>query len=108
MAHGATSDVGLGDLMHLDGAHHAAVKAGLFDRVLEGDSVDHGGQHAHVIGGNAIHADGLLGNTAEEVPAPDDDADLTADTGDFGELLGDRPDENGINAEATAGGQGFT
>ena len=43
MAHGATANVGFGDLMHLDGAHDAAVDAALLDGVLKGDAVDDGG-----------------------------------------------------------------
>ena len=78
MAHGAAADVGLGDLVHLDGGHDAAEEAALLDGVLEGDGVDDGGEHAHVIGGDAVHVDGLLGYSAEEVASSDDDADLNA------------------------------
>ena len=82
--------------------------AGLFNCVLQGDGVDHGGQHAHVIGGDAVHAYGLLGDATEEVTAADDDADLTAGVGDLGDLLGDGLDEYRIDTETATRGQGLT
>src|SRR5438270_13744711 len=41
VAHGAAADVGLGDFVHLDGGHDAAVEPQLFDGVLEGYRVDY-------------------------------------------------------------------
>ena len=107
MAHGAAADVGLGDLVHLDGGHDAAEEAELFDGVLERDGVDDGGEHAHVVGGDAVHVDGLLGDSAEEVSAADDDADLAAEGVDGGDFGGYFVDEDGVDAEAFTSGQGF-
>ena len=76
MPHGAAANVGLGDLMHLDRGHDAAVQAALLDGVLQGDGVDDGGEHAHVVCGDAVHVDGLLGHSAKEVAAANDDANL--------------------------------
>jgi hypothetical protein len=108
VAHGAAADVGFGDLVHLDGGHDATVEAELFDGVLKGDGVDDGGEHAHVICSDAVHVDGLLGDAAEEVSASDDDADLAAEGVDGGDLRGYFMDEDGVDTEAAAGGQGFT
>jgi hypothetical protein len=41
-----------------------------------------------VVGGDAVHVDGLLGDAAEEVAAADDDADLAAEGVDGGDLGG--------------------
>jgi hypothetical protein len=60
-----------------------------------------------VVGGDAIHVDGLLGDTAEEVTSSDDDSDLAAEGVNGCELFSHFVDENGVYAEATACGQSF-
>ncbi len=77
------------------------------DGVLHGDAVDDGGEHAHVVRGDAVHVDGLRGDTAEEVAATDDDADLAAALSEFDDFTGDAGDEDGVDAEAAAGGKGL-
>jgi hypothetical protein len=52
--------------------------------------------------------DGLLGDAAKEVAAADDNADLAAGKSGLGDLVGYCIDENGVDTEATAGGQGFS
>ena len=54
MAHGAAADERLGHLVHFDGAEQTRVAAHLFERVLQGETVDHGGEHAHVVAGGAV------------------------------------------------------
>lgn len=108
MAHGAAADVGLGDFVHLDGGHDAAEEAELFDGVLKGDGVDDGGEHAHVVGGDTIHVDGLLGDSAEEVASANDDADLAAEGVNGGDFGGYFVDKDGVNAEAFACGQSLS
>ena len=49
MAHGAAADIGLTDLRHLDGRHDAGLDALFFERVLQGQGVDDGGEHAHMV-----------------------------------------------------------
>ena len=93
--------------MHLDGRHDPAVRAGLFDRVLDGQRVDDGGQHAHVVGGNAVHVLRLLGDAAKKVAAPHHDGDLDPARGDLGHLRGDLVDARDIDAETPARGQRF-
>src|SRR2546425_214428 len=71
MPHGAASDVGLGQLLHADRRHHPGIDALLFEDVLQRQGVDHGREHAHVVGGHAIHA--LLargGPGGDSPPAP--------------------------------------
>jgi len=60
-----------------------------------------------VVGSDTVHVDGLLGDATEEVTTADDDADLATEGvygGDFGS---DFVDEDGVDAEAFARGQGF-
>jgi len=108
MANRAAADVGLGDLVHLDGAHDSHMDARLLNRILQRNRVDHGRQHTHVVGCDAIHVDGLLGHPAKEVTAADDDADLAAGAGCFGDFMGNCVDEQGVDTETTACGQGFS
>jgi len=61
-----------------------------------------------VIGGNAIHVDGLLGDSAEEVAAANNDADLAAESVDGGNLRSYFMDEYGVDTEASASGKGFS
>jgi len=107
VAHGTAADVGFGDLVHLDGGHDAAEEAELLDGVLKGYCIDDCRQHAHVVGGDAVHVDSLLGDAAEEVSASDDDADLAAEGVNSGYFCGYFVDKDCINAEAFACGQGF-
>ena len=54
MTDGTATDEHLGDLPHLDGGLHAGVNVHFFERVLKGQRVDDCGEHAHVIGRNAV------------------------------------------------------
>ena len=107
VAHGAAADVRFGDLVHFDGRHDAAEETELFDGVLKGDGVDDSGQHAHVIGGDAVHVDGLLGDAAEEISSSDDDAYLAAEGVNCSDFSGDFVDEDGVDTKAFTSGQGF-
>jgi hypothetical protein len=61
-----------------------------------------------VVGGDAIHIDGLLGDSAEEVSSSDDDPDLTAESVYGCDLFGYFVDEDRIDTEAPAGSQSFS
>ncbi len=76
--YGAASDERLGHLVHLDGAHHAGEDVLLFQSVLQGQGIDDRGEHAHVVGGYAVHLLGLLGNATKEVAAANHDGDFNA------------------------------
>ena len=76
MAHGAAADVVLAHLVDADGGHHARVQPEALERVLHGERVHHGGEHAHVVAGDAIHAGAREARAAEDVAAADDDGDL--------------------------------
>src|ERR1700722_11854707 len=107
MTHGAAANVGLGYLVHLDRRHDAAMQAALLDGVLQGDGVDNGGEHAHVVCGDAVHVDGLLGYSAKEVAASDDDANLAAESVNGCNLLGYFVDKDCVDAKTAACGQCF-
>jgi len=102
------ADIRLGDLMHLDGAHDAAVEASFFDGILERDGIDDGREHSHVIGRDAVHVDGLLGDSAKEVSPSNDDPDLAAEGVGGCNLFGYFVDKYGVDTEAAACRQGFS
>jgi hypothetical protein len=52
--------------------------------------------------------DGLLGDAAKEVAAANDDANLTAGAGCFGDFMGHCVDEQSVDTETPASGQGFS
>lgn len=60
-----------------------------------------------MIGGYAVHIDGLLRDAAKEVPAADDDGDLAAQGVNRGNLLGDLVDKHRVDTETASGCQGF-
>jgi hypothetical protein len=68
--HGAAPDEGLGDLGHLDAAHDPGLAPELLEGVLQGEGVDGGGQHAHVVGAGAVHALGEPATPRKMLPPP--------------------------------------
>src|SRR5262249_40634963 len=73
-------DVRLGDRLHAHGGLQARLAFEAFEGVLEGEAVQHGCQHAHVVGGRFLDdfpASGELLAT-EDVARPDDDGELYA------------------------------
>ena len=95
---GATANIGLADLVHLDGAHHAAGNIVVLEGILQGKRVHNGCQHAHVIGLGAVHATGSAGHAAENVAAADNDADLMANGEQLLDLLGKMVGNLGVDA----------
>ena len=93
--------------MHLNGRHDAAKETQLFDRVLQRNGVDHSREHAHVVGRDAVHVDGLLRDATKEVAAADDDADLAAERVNGGNLSSHFVNKDGVDAETAACGQCF-
>ena len=76
VADGAAPDVGLAHGADLDGAHDPRVDALVLQGVLEREGVLHGGHHADVVAGGAVHAAGGGGHPAKDVAAADDDGDV--------------------------------
>ena len=102
MAKRPAADVGLADRFHRNGRLHAGEDPDFFQRRLHGQGVHHGGQHAHVVGAGALHPGLGQGCAAEDVAAADHHAHLHAGADDLGDLLGDRGQGLGVDAEAVA------
>ena len=80
----------------VDGGEGSDLDAFGFDRVLEGESVDDGAEHAGVVGGHAGHAGGG-GDAARGtmLPPPTTTAIWTPEPAQSTELEGDAPDGGG-------------
>ena len=99
MSHGTSANVWLGDLIHVNGRHHARWNACALKRVLEGEAVHCRREHADVVSGGAIHAgSGCRGHATEDVPAADHDANLHTERSNRLHLLSDECDDFRINA----------
>src|SRR3990172_10266883 len=98
VADGAAADVGLGDGGDGDRALGADRESVPLQRVLQGEGVDDGGQHARVVGGGAVHAGGGGGDAAEDVSRADDDSDFDPHALDRLQLPGDGIDHRGVHA----------
>ena len=86
VAHGAAPNVVLADLVDLQRRHDAYARAQALERVLHRKRVDDGREHAHLIGGHAIHAGLGQARAAEDIAAADDETDLDAEPDDFFDL----------------------
>ena len=93
LAFGFAADEGFRDVFHFDGGLHDAAHAVVFERAFERQGVHHGGEHADVVGGGAVHAAGGGAGTAPEIPAAHDDAELQAGIHGFADFRGDAVDD---------------
>ncbi len=73
--------------MHLNSAHDTSGHARLLKGVLQGQSIHHRGQHAHIVCLRAIHTGGGTGHSAEDIASAYDDANLDAIVIDGFDLL---------------------
>ena len=86
---------------------HAGVDAHVLERVLQRQRVDDRGEHAHVVGGRAVHALGAGRQAAEQVAAADHDGGLDAELLDLGDVLGDLRGDGGVDAELLLAHESF-
>ncbi len=101
------ADVRLDDLLDVEGRLDAAVEARLAQCILQGHGVHDRRQHAHVVGGGAVHAGGGAGQAAEDVAAADDHADLDAEGHDRAELADDARNRLPVDAIGIIAHQGL-
>lgn len=73
---GAVPGVGFGHFGAFEGCEDFGGAFDIFQGLLEGDAVDEGGEHAHLVGGGAGDLHGGVVDAAEDVAASDDKADF--------------------------------
>ncbi|MNN33712.1 hypothetical protein D3C81_1474810 [compost metagenome] len=108
MAHGLAAVVVVGDADHGDGGHDQGGNVRALQRVAHGQGVHHGGQHAHVVAGHAVHAGSAQRRTTEQVAAADHQADLHADTDELADFQRHAIEDFRIDAELLGAHQGLT
>ena len=84
-------DVGLGHLLHGQGRLHPHRHPLLLQAVGQGQGVDDGGQHPHVVGPGALHL--AAGAAPPEVAAAHDDGHLAAQFGAHLDVFADVGDD---------------
>ena len=89
-------------LFNLCGPHRSGLNAHLGERAPQSQRVAHGGEHAHVIRGRAVHATIGRGETAPDVSAPDHNGDLHAEVAHFFNALGNIPHDSWRNIVSCA------
>jgi hypothetical protein len=89
MANRTAADVGLGHLGDRHRREHTGVNAHLLQCVLESERVEHGGEHAHVVGGGPVHSLGRTLEAAVDVPGADHDRHLDLAVADLADLVRD-------------------
>src|SRR6185437_3509569 len=94
----AAADEILGHVVDLDRAHHAGIAAALLDRVGHRQRVHHGGQHAHVVAGDPVHAGRGEALATEDVAAADHHAHFHAGLAYLDDLLGQPADHLRVDA----------
>ena len=66
-----SANVGLRHLFHVDGGHHTGGDSFALEEVLDGQGVDDGGEHAHVVRLCAVHALLTRQSSPDDVASPD-------------------------------------
>ena len=108
VAEGAAADVRLGQLLHADRRHDARVDALALEHVLQRQRVDDGAEHAHVVGGDAVHAGLGELRAAHDVAAADHQADATRPCSTTATTSSARRlDRVEVEAESLVSGEGF-
>ena len=107
MANRAPANKGLGNLAHFNRRDHPRVRPFFLQRVLQGQGVDDGGQHAHVVGDNAVNPHRRCRHAADEIAAAHHNGDLHAHLPDFRYFLGNPRSHFRINAKSLLAHQGF-
>jgi hypothetical protein len=79
-------------------AHHPHPRVGFFQGVLHRQRVDHRGEHAHMVAGDAIHPAGRESRASEDVAAADHQPDFRAGLLHLDHLARDAGDDFRIDA----------
>ena len=70
---GPAQDEGFGNILHFDRGLDARDDTALLELALQRETVDHGGEHSHVVRRGAIHSAMTGRESAPDVAAADDD-----------------------------------
>mgnify|MGYP003704584005 CR=1 FL=1 len=99
MSDGATANVRLGHLVHVDCRHHAGRHSCALECILQRETVHGSCEHADIVRCGTIHPRrGCRRHPPEDVAAADHDSNLHAERRDGLDLFGDECDDCGVDA----------
>jgi len=108
VADGAPPDERFSDGAHFDGRRDPRVDADVFQRVLQREGVDDGGEHAHVVRRRAIHAACACRQAAKQIATANHDARLYAELLNLLDVPGDLRGDRRIDPKLLFAHQGFS
>ena len=89
MSNGAAENEWLSHIFHFNCRLDARFNAHFREGAAKGESIDHRGEHTHVIRGCPVHPAMRCGESAPNIPAADDDRNLNPELVHFLDSLGD-------------------
>ena len=92
---------------HFNRRDHPRMRPFFLQSVLQGQGVDDGGQHAHVVGDDPVNSHRRCRHAADEIAAAHHHGDFHAHLPDFRNFLGNPRRHFRINAEPLLAHQGF-
>ena len=91
---GTASNERFGHILHLDGGKDSGLDSRVFEGVLEGEGVNYGGQHSHVVGRVAVHLTFVgRGGASPNIASSDHDTELKRRREDAFDLVGQALDD---------------
>lgn len=97
MAHGSAQNERFGDLIHRNGRLHPGFNAHFFEAIHDRETVDDGGEHAHIIPGGAIDAAAGALEAAKDVSTANHHANLDPHIVDLFDLITNATEHAGID-----------
>ena len=93
VTNGASANERLRHVFHFNRGLHSCLHADLGAGTLQGQAIDHGREHSHVISGGAVHSAMCRGSSAPDVTSTDHDTDLHVEIAHFLNSLRDGEDD---------------
>ena len=102
------ADIRLCNLAHFNGSLYTDIHTALLQRILQGQRIDGGCQHAHIVCTGTLHLTAAILDTTPEVPAADNNADLCTNINALFDYVTNRADYVKIQSELFVTSQCFT
>ena len=107
VANGATENEGFGDLIHRNRGLDAGADVHFLQTIHDRETVDDGGEHAHVVTRVAIDPSRLTLEAAEDITSADHDADFDAHFVNFFHLSADAGQHGRVDGIGAGAAQDF-
>src|SRR5436305_1298145 len=104
VTNGASANERLRHIFHFNRGLNPGLHSDLGARTLQGQAIDHGREHSHVISGGAVHSAMGRGSSAPDITSADNDTDLHAEIAHFLNAFGNGDHDLGRNVFPRTGG----